>query len=227
MTNPTRIGMLLFPGLTQLDLTGPYEVLARLPGAEMHLVWKTLEPVRADSGLTIVPSTTMRECPPIDLLFVPGGFGQLALMHDDETLGFVRAHGERARWVTSVCTGAFVLGAAGLLDGYRAATHWLSMELLPMFGAIPVDERVVVDRNRITGGGVTSGIDFALRVLAELEGETLAKRVQLELEYDPRPPFRGGHPRSAEPELVASVRAAFAERIAQRREGIARAATRA
>jgi cyclohexyl-isocyanide hydratase len=217
MTQPSlQLGLLLFPELTQLDLTGPLEVLARLPGATIHTVWKQAGPVRADSGLSLVASTSFADCPPLDLVFVPGGFGQIALMEDDETLSFVRHHGERARWVTSVCTGSLVLGAAGLLRGYRAATHWMFMDLLPAYGAVPVSERVVIDRNRITAGGVTAGIDFGLRVVAEVAGDATAQAVQLALEYDPQPPFDCGHPRTAPAELVAAVRARFAERIARR-----------
>lgn len=211
-----HLGLLLYPELTQLDLTGPLEVLARLPDATVHTVWKQAGPVRADSGLSLVASTAFADCPPLDLVFVPGGFGQIALMEDDETLSFVRHHGERARWVTSVCTGSLVLGAAGLLRGYRAATHWMFMDLLPAYGAVPVAERVVVDRNRITAGGVTAGIDFGLRVVAEVAGDATAQAVQLALEYDPQPPFACGHPRTAPAALVDAVRARFAERIVRR-----------
>ena len=212
----THIGMLLYPGLTQLDLTGPFEVLHRVPDARVHLLWKTLEPVVADSKLAILPTTTLDDCPPLDVVFVPGGVGQMALMQDAAVLRFLREHGARARWVTSVCTGALLLGAAGLLEGSEAATHWAYMDLLPMVGAKPVRKRVVVDRNRITGGGVTAGIDFALRLAAELAGEPLAKAVQLGLEYDPDPPFRSGHPDVAEPAVLAAVRARFAELRAAR-----------
>jgi cyclohexyl-isocyanide hydratase len=220
----THIGMLLYPGLTQLDLTGPFEVLHRIPGAEVHLLWKTRDAVTADSKLGLLPSTTLAECPKLDVVFVPGGSGQIALMQDGDVLGFLREQGRGARYVTSVCTGALVLGAAGLLEGYEAATHWAFMELLPSFGARPVRRRVVVDRNRITGGGVTAGIDFGLRLAAELAGEAVAKAIQLGLEYDPEPPFASGHPSVAEPEIVATVRARFdplararAEQIAARR----------
>lgn len=202
-----RIGMLLFPGFTQLDLTGPFEVLHRLPDSEIHLVWKTKEPVAADSGLTVLPTTTIEQCPPLDVVFVGGGMGQVTMMSDPAVLAFLRQHGERARYVTSVCTGALLLGAAGLLQGYEAATHWAFTHLLPAFGATPVQRRVVVDRNRITGGGVTAGIDFGLRLVAELGGETLAKSIQLGLEYDPEPPFRSGHPDVADAAMVAEVRA--------------------
>ena len=212
-----HMGLLLFPELTQLDLTGPFEVLHRIPDAKVHLVWKTLEPVRADSGLGLLPTTTLEACPPLDVVMVPGGYGQVPLMTDPPVLDFLRTQAKSARYVTSVCTGALVLGAAGLLDGYRAATHWAYMELLPAFGATPVEERVVVDRNRITAGGVTAGIDFGLRIAAELAGEHVAKRIALELEYDPAPPFGGGHPRTADPDVVAEVRRHVAARLAERR----------
>jgi len=216
MSTPIRIGMLLYPGLTQLDLTGPHELLSRIPGAAVDLIWKARGPVQADSGLSILATETMAACAPLDVIMVPGGLGQMALMDDAETLDFLRRHAEHARYVTSVCTGSLLLGAAGLLRGYRAATHWMYMDLLPAYGAIAVAERVVVDRNRITGGGVTAGIDFGLRVLAELCGERFAQTAQLVLEYDPHPPYDCGHPRSAPPDLVAEARATAAARLAQR-----------
>ncbi len=171
MPSPFRIGFLVFPNITQLDLTGPYEVFAQMPGAELHLVWKTREPVKGSGGLTLTPSTTFAECPQLDLICVPGGGGMNALLTDAETLDFLRRQAKGARYVTAVCTGALVLGAAGLLNGKRAATHWMSMEFLKHFGAVPANERVVIDGNVITGGGVTAGIDFALRVVAEIAGE--------------------------------------------------------
>jgi cyclohexyl-isocyanide hydratase len=221
-----HIGMLLYPGLTQLDLTGPFEVLSRLPGSTVHLAWKDTAPVRSDSGLGLLPTVRFADCPPLDLLFVPGGGGQIPLMEDAETLGFLAAQGARARWVTSVCTGSLLLGAAGLLRGYAAATHWAFMPLLARFGARPVEERVVVDRNRITAGGVTAGIDFGFRVFAEVAGEDAAKRVELFLEYDPAPPFGCGHPRRAPAEVVDAVRQQLAERYATRLAQIDRLTTR-
>lgn len=206
-----QIGMLLFPRLTQLDLTGPFEVLHRIPDTKVHLVWKDLQPVYADSGLGLLPTTTFADCPALDVVMVPGGHGQMALMNDPVVLDFLRLHGATARYVTSVCTGSLVLGAAGLLAGYDATSHWAFTELLPAFGARPVRGRVVVDRNRITGGGVTAGIDFGLRLAAELAGEDVAKAIQLNLEYDPAPPFRSGHPDVADPVLVAQLRAQFGE----------------
>lgn len=211
-----QIGMLLYPRLTQLDLTGPFEVLHRVPDARVHLVWKDTQPVRADSGLALLPTTTIADCPPLDIVFVPGGHGQVALMTDEVVLEFLRSQGRTARYITSVCTGALLLGAAGLLTGYDATTHWAFVQLLPAFGARHVPGRVVVDRNRITGGGVTAGIDFGLRLVAELAGEDVAKAIQLGIEYDPAPPFRSGHPDVADPALVAQVRERLSALTAQR-----------
>ncbi|HEX2687930.1 MAG TPA: DJ-1/PfpI family protein [Kofleriaceae bacterium] len=212
-----QIAMLLFPKLTQLDLTGPHEVLARIPGATVHLVARSREPVVSETGLAIVPTATFDELPRVDLVFVPGGFGQIAAADDAETIGWLRAAGATARWITSVCTGALLLGAAGLLDGYHAATHWAYMDLLPLVGATPEPQRVVVDRNRITGGGVTAGIDVALRIAAEVSGREVAEQIQLQLEYDPHPPFGAGHPDVAPPALVARTRELLAGRHAQRK----------
>ena len=210
---PIEIGMLLYPELTQLDLTGPFELLHRVPEARVHLLWKDMQPVAAGSGLAILPTATLEAAPPLDVLFVPGGWGQAKLMRDDTVLAFLRAQGETASWVTAVCTGSLLLGAAGLLDGYRAATHWAFVDQLPAFGATHEPGRVVVDRNRITGGGVTAGIDFGLTLVAHLAGEDTAKAIQLGLEYDPHPPFRSGHPDVADPELVARVRASLDARL--------------
>ncbi|MFD2262653.1 DJ-1/PfpI family protein [Lacibacterium aquatile] len=220
------IGMLLFPKLTQLDLTGPYEVLARAPDSRIHLVWKDRSPIASDRGMGMVPDMSFADCPQLDLICVPGGPGHVALMEDDETLDFLRTQAAKARWVTSVCTGSLVLGAAGLLDGYRATSHWGSRERLSAFGAIPTDKRVVIDRNRITGGGVTSGIDFALTVIAELYGEDTARRIQLQIEYDPAPPFTGGSPQSAAPELVEAVLAGSTAYYALRDSAIERASAK-
>jgi cyclohexyl-isocyanide hydratase len=212
------IAFLLYPGLTQLDLTGPYEVLQRLPGARLRLVWRDLEPVRSDSGLTILPTATFADVTAADVLCVPGGAGQIELMDDAATLAWIRAVGAGARYVTAVCVGSFLLGAAGLLAGYRATSHWASLPLLAAYGAIPVEERVVVDRNRITGGGVTAGIDFGLQLAALLASQPVAEAIQLSVEYDPAPPFRAGHPRSASPAIVDLVRGRFADRVARRAE---------
>jgi cyclohexyl-isocyanide hydratase len=213
--------MLLFPKLTQLDLTGPHEVLARLPGATVDLVAKTRDPVVSETGLAIVPTATFAEVPAADIVFVPGGWGQVAACDDAATVGWLRQVGATARWITSACTGALLLGTAGLLDGHRATTHWAFHDLLPLVGAEPVAERVVIDRNRITGGGVTAGIDAALAVVAAVAGEATAAHIALQLEYDPQPQ-RGGHPRTADPELVRATRERLAERHAIREAQLAR-----
>jgi cyclohexyl-isocyanide hydratase len=201
-TSPFRIGFLLFPNLTQLDLTGPFEVLSKVPDSEVHLVWKSHEPVRDNSGLQMLPTTTFADCPALDIVCVPGGPGVSAVMEDEEALGFLRRQAAGARYVTSVCTGSLVLAAAGLLKGKRAACHWMSRELLKEFGAIPVAERVVRDGNVISGGGVTAGIDFGLTVLAEVAGRELAELVQLRIEYNPQPPFTAGSPERAPPAVL-------------------------
>jgi cyclohexyl-isocyanide hydratase len=223
---PFRIGLLLFPEITQLDMTGPYEVFTKLPGAEVHLLWKTLAPVRANGGMQIVPTTTFAACPQLDVVCVPGGGGMNALLGDEETLAFLKRQAAAARYVTSVCTGALVLGAAGLLKGRRAATHWMSRDMLKAFGATPVAERVVIDGNVITGGGVTAGIDFALKLAAEAFGEDVAKSIQLGIEYDPAPPFDAGSPEGAGPEIVARAQSAAAGRQAERAAAVAAAAGR-
>lgn len=210
--------MLLFPQVTQLDLTGPFEVLMRIPGTRVRTIGKTLDPVHSEGGLTLVPAATYADAPALDVLFVPGGAGQIALTRDRDTLAYLHAVGNQAKWVTSACTGALLLGAAGLLRGYRAATHWAFMELLPVVGAIPVDQRVVVDRNRVTGGGVTAGIDIALTLAAEIAGRETAEAIQLGLEYDPHPPFQSGHPRVADRALVNRVREQLSGRLDERRE---------
>lgn len=221
---PLQIGMILFPGLMQLDLTGPYEVFASLPESDVLLIAETSAPVRSAHGLSILPTTTFADAPQCDLLCVPGGPGVDAMMEHAPLLSFLAAQAQGARYVTSVCTGALLLGAAGLLQGYRAATHWLSMDLLPILGAEPVHERVVIDRNRITGGGVTAGIDFGLVVATELYGEAVAQRIQLMLEYNPSPPFQSGSPAVADPALVEEVRRSGADRRANRRQLAERAA---
>jgi cyclohexyl-isocyanide hydratase len=212
-----NVGLLLFPEMTQLDLTGPYEVFVSLPRTAVHLIWKTLEPVTTGGGLRMLPTTTLATCPKLDVICVPGGPGQVALMRDAEVLGFLRNQASTCRYVTSVCTGSLVLGAAGLLRGFRATSHWLSLDQLALLGATPVAERVVMDGNRITGGGVTSGIDFAIFVAAQLFGEEVAKEVQLRLEYDPAPPFNSGSPRTADPALVAALSEKLKDRQAARR----------
>lgn len=228
-----RIGMVLFPNLTLLDLAGPYEVLNAAPSTQVDLLWHRLEPVTAVGGFALTPTATFTEYGIPDVLFVPGGPGQLAAMEDDALIDFVTkagAPGTGADYITSVCTGALVLGAAGLLKGKRAATHWMSMDQLPLLGAKAVDERVVEDGNVITGGGVTAGIDFGFTVIARLFSEDTAKRIQLLLEYNPQPPFDSGSPKTADPELIKQIdsgmkelrgkRRAVAERIGKERLGL-------
>ncbi|MCI0465664.1 MAG: DJ-1/PfpI family protein [Beijerinckiaceae bacterium] len=216
--------MLVFPRMTQLDLTAPYEVLARFEELSLHLVWKNLDPVTDSGGLRLLPTCTFADCPKASILFVPGGPGQISLMEDAEVLAFLRRQAAEASYVTSVCTGSLILAAAGLLTGYRATCHWLSLEQLAYFGAVPVKERVVIDCNRITGAGVTSGIDFALTLAAHLFGDDRAKRAQLAIEYDPKPPFAGGTPATASPDLVEGLRAKNASFQAERDKVARRAA---
>jgi cyclohexyl-isocyanide hydratase len=220
-----EIGILFFPGMTQLDVTAPFEVFARLPNARIHLLWKRIEPIVSDVGLTVMPTRTFEDCPALDVLCVGGGPGQVALMDDEEVVAFVAKAGGTARYVTSVCAGSLVLAGAGLMNGYRAACHWLSRDQLSVLGAIPVDARVVVDQNRISGGGVTAGLDFAFQVAAELCGEDVAMRLQLFLEYDPQPPFPITV-RNAPPELIASIRTIAAPMLEERLRSSKRAAAR-
>jgi cyclohexyl-isocyanide hydratase len=217
MPEPLHIAFLLFPDVTQLDLTGPAQVLSRLGNVTLDLVAKTRDPVRTDALFDLLPTATFDEVTKADLLCVPGGFGTVAAMEDPETLAWLRQIAESATWVTSVCTGSLLLGAAGLLKGYRAGCHWGSREQLAWFDAEPVAERVVFDRNRVTGGGVTAGIDFALALTAAIRGEEHARFVQLSLEYDPSPPFDSGSPERADAETVARYRA-MVEKFAPGRE---------
>jgi cyclohexyl-isocyanide hydratase len=221
-----EIGLLLFPRLTQLDLTGPFEVFARVPNARVHLIWKRIEPVVSDVGLTIMPTTTLAECPDLDVVCVPGGPGMNDLLNDEEILSFLKDQGARARFVTSVCTGALVLGAAGLLKGYKAATHWASMQFLEAFGATPVKARVCVDRNRITGGGVTAGIDFGLVVASQLASRKDAEKIQLYMEYDPKPPFQAGSPDTAPPDVLGEFTQYVQGMLDRRRQAVAQAAAK-
>jgi cyclohexyl-isocyanide hydratase len=209
-----QIGILVFPGVQQLDLTGPYEVFASLPEAKVHLIWKDRAPINSATGLVLGPTMTFSECPVLDVICVPGGGGVNALLQDAEVLSFLRAQAARARYVTSVCTGSLVLGAAGLLKGRKATTHWFSHDFLEKFGAIPVHGRVVRDGNLITAGGVTAGIDFGLAVVAELVGRAEAEAIQLGLEYAPEPPFTAGTPEEAPAAVLATVR----ERLASTRK---------
>ncbi|MFT5448113.1 MAG: cyclohexyl-isocyanide hydratase [Gammaproteobacteria bacterium] len=221
---PFHVGFLLFPNITQLDMTGPFEVLSRMPGAKVDVLWKHHETVRSDTGLGLVPTATFDETSKLDLVCVPGGPGVGALLEDKDTLDFLRRIAPTARYVTSVCTGSLVLGAAGLLKGKKATTHWMSHDLLAPFGAIAIQQRVVQDGNLITGGGVTAGIDFALTVVAAVAGESTARQIQLAIEYDPTPPFDSGSPASASAELVAQTRQAASARQSERGALVARAA---
>ena len=199
---PLQLGMLIYPGMTLLDFAGPQAALGM--HGQTHVLWKTLDPVLTDTGISVLPTSTFADCPTeLDILFVPGGFGTAAMMEDSEVLDFLAHRGKTARYVTSVCTGSAILGAAGLLDGYKAATHWAFYDALEALGVEAVHSRVVADRNRFTGGGVTAGLDFGLTLLAELRGETVAQVTQLMLEYDPKPPFRTGTPETAGLEVTA------------------------
>lgn len=225
MATPLRIVALLFPNVTQLDLMGPVQVFSRLPDATVDLVWHRLEPVSTDAGFSVQPTTTFADAPQADVLMVPGGQGAFDLLDDASAIDFIRRQAIGARYVTSVCTGAFPLGAAGLIDGKRATTHWASHSMLSEFGAIPEQRRVVQDGNVITAGGVTSGIDLALSVAAELYGADTARAVQLALEYDPHPPFDAGTPTrpEADPDQVART---IERSHAERGPVVARAAAR-
>ncbi|XSG81746.1 MAG: DJ-1/PfpI family protein [Methyloligella sp. ZOD6] len=218
---PLKIGFLLFPDLQQLDLTGPYEVFASLPETQLHLVAKDLDPVWSVTGLILQPTVTLAESPQLDILCVPGGAGVNRLMTDPEILAFLRRQAPALRYLTSVCTGAFVLGAAGLLEGKRATTHWNALDLLSDFGAEPVKARYVFDGNLVTGGGVTAGIDFGLALAETIAGRGVAEAIQLGLEYAPAPPFKSGSPESAPPAVVEAVRQRMA-RIRTERESLAK-----
>ena len=209
---PQQIAMLVYPQMTALDLVGPYQILASMMNVNVHLVWKTRDIVTSDVGLPIQPTTTLGKCPDdLTALFVPGGAeGTLAVMNDDDVLDFLARRGNRARYVTSVCTGSLVLGAAGLLRGYRATSHWSFRDMLSLFGATPVAERVVEDRNRITGAGVTAGLDFGLHLTTLLRNERMARAMQLSLEYDPQPPYHAGTPATAGADVVMMEQAMFA-----------------
>ncbi|HEX8641071.1 MAG TPA: DJ-1/PfpI family protein [Allosphingosinicella sp.] len=220
---PLSIAFLLYPDVTQLDFTGPAQFLSRLGNATVHYVARTAEPVMTDAGFAIVPTATFADVTMADILCVPGGISCVDVMEDDETLAWVRTVGAKSQWVTSVCTGSLILGAAGLLDGYRAGCHWAWRHHLPLFGAEPVAERVVFDRNRVTGGGVTAGIDFALALTAAVRGEAHARVVQLALEYDPAPPFDSGTPERAGEALVGVYQKRM-EQLAPGREARIRAA---
>lgn len=210
------IGFLLYPGLTQLDLTGPAQVLHRMSGAQVDFVWKTLDPVPSDCGLSLVPTRTMADTPAYDMICVPGGYACAEMMADRDVLDWLGRQGATARWITSVCTGSLILAAAGLLDGYRAGCHWAWLDQLALFGAIPVSERIVTDRNRVTGGGVTAGIDFAFEIVRQIRGADEAEALMLMLEYDPAPGARGS-PGLARPETLHGVTRFLQLRLEERR----------
>jgi cyclohexyl-isocyanide hydratase len=226
LTSPLQIGFLVFPQITQLDFTGPLQVFSRVPGAKVHLVWKRFEPVPSDTVLTVIPTATFADCPQLDVICVPGGYGTDDLMVDDEVLAFLRKQAAGARYITSVCTGSTVLGAAGLLKGYRAATHWSAIDALALLGATPSHERVCIDRNRVTGGGVTAGIDMALTLAAEMFDRPTAEAIQLGIEYNPAPPFNAGSPGTAPAQVLATMQARMAPSAARRIDFAKRAAAR-
>ncbi len=196
------IGLVIYPGMTTLDIVGPQQVFSALPGVQIHRIWKTLDPIKTDDGMVILPDTTFENCPPLDVICVGGGLGQVAVVDDPEVLEFFQKQGSTAKFITSVCGGSVFLAKAGLLQGYRAATHWMMREQLATLGVEVGTERVVIDRNRMTGGGVTAGIDFGLTIAGVLCGEEAAKMAQLLMEYDPAPPFDAGSPEKAGTELV-------------------------
>jgi cyclohexyl-isocyanide hydratase len=224
MMTQYRIGLLAFPAMTQLDLTGPLQVFANLPGAEVRVIWKTLDPIQTHGGLRLIPDTTLADCPQLDVICVPGGYGVMDLMDDKEVLDFLRLQAEQATFVGSICTGSLVLGAAGLLVGKKATTHWAWTDLLVPLGATPTKGRVVRDGKFFTGGGVTAGIDFALTMVAELAGREAAESIQLGIEYAPAPPFNAGSPDTARPELVAAVRDRMSSVRAEREARVAKVA---
>jgi cyclohexyl-isocyanide hydratase len=226
MSAPLQIGLVIFPKVTQLDLTGPVQVFSSVPDAQVHLIWKRIEPVPSDTVLTLTPTTTFADCPQLDVICVPGGFGTDDMVNDEEMLDFLRRQAKAAKYITSVCTGSLVLGAAGLLTGYRATTHWTAMDFLAQFGATPAKTRVCVDRNRITGGGVTAGIDFALLLVSIMIDRQTAEMIQLRLEYNPAPPFNSGSPDTAPPEILALMKEKIAPSRQPRNEATARAAAR-
>lgn len=222
-----HIGALIFPDIDQMDFTGPFEVLARLPDAKIHILWKDLAPVRDSFGLLLTPTATLQSAlPPLDVLVVPGGRGQLPLMADETVLAWLRSAAAQAGYILSVCTGALTLGAAGLLRGKRTTTHWNSFHLLSYFGAIPEDARVVVDGNLISAAGVSSGIDGSLRLAALLAGNEVAQRIQLEIQYAPEPPFSAGTPAQAPESILSSARQRAGALTAARLEAAQRAADR-
>jgi len=221
-----QIGSLLFERLDQIDLTGPFEVLSRIPNSTYRIYAKKADCVRDLHGLRLIPDATLAEAPPLDVLHIPGGYGQEALMEDEEVLGWIRRQAAGACSMFSVCTGALLCGAAGLLKGRRATTHWASFHLLPYFGATPVNRRVVVDGSRIFAAGVTAGIDGALQLAAELRGEDAARSIQLHIAYAPEPPFNSGTPETAPPKILQQAQRSLRGITAQREETARRIAAR-
>jgi cyclohexyl-isocyanide hydratase len=221
-----HIGSLVFEGMDQLDLTGPFEVLSRIPNATYRIYGKTTAPVRDQKGLWLAPDASLADAPPLDVLHVPGGFGQESLMEDTAVLGWIRQQAAGACRILSVCTGALLCGAAGLLKGRRATTHWASVHLLPYFGAIPVNERVVADGAWVFAAGVTAGIDGALRLAAELRGDGAAQAIQLYMAYAPEPPFDSGTPETAPAAILEQVRQSLRAITARREETARRAAAK-
>src|SRR5260221_321163 len=226
MAAQLQIGLVLFPRVTQLDFTGPLQVFSSLPDAKVHLIWKRIEPVASDSVLALTPTVTFADCPQLDVICVPGGGGTDDMVNDAEMLAFLRKQAEGAKYITSVCTGSLVLGAAGLLRGYHATSHWTAVEFLSAFGAIPTKTRVCIDRNRISGGGVTAGIDFALTLVSMLVDRKTAEAIQLRLEYNPAPPFNAGSPDTAPTEILAFMKEKYAPAQVRRSEAVGRAAAR-
>jgi cyclohexyl-isocyanide hydratase len=226
MSASLQIGLVIFPKVTQLDLTGPVQVFCNVPGARVHLIWKRIEPVPSDSVLVLTPTTTFADCPQLDVICVPGGRGTDDMVNDEEVLDFLRAQASGAKYVTSVCTGSLVMGAAGLLNGYRATTHWSAMDYLAPYGATPEKTRVCVDRNRVSGGGVTAGIDFALTLVSLMVDRPTAELIQLGLEYNPAPPFNAGSPDTAPAEILERMREKNAPLRPRRDEANRRAAAR-
>jgi cyclohexyl-isocyanide hydratase len=203
--SPLVLGMLLYPRFTMLDLVGPLTVFSM--HSQLHLLWKDLQPVASDSGISMLPTTVFRDCPEkLDVLFVPGGFGTQAAISDHELIAFLQETAPRADYITSVCSDSLILGVAGLMQGYDATTHWAMHDMLSSFGARPVKARVVIDRNRIGGGGVTAGIDFGLTVLAQLRGDDVSRAIQFTMEYDPQPPYDAGSPEKAGADVVNAAR---------------------
>jgi cyclohexyl-isocyanide hydratase len=221
-----HIGSLLFEGIDQIDLTGPFEVLSRIPNATYRIYGKTAASVRDVKGLRLTPDATLADAPPLDVLHVPGGYGQEALMEDAEVLGWIREQASGACSIFSVCTGALICGAAGLLKGRHATTHWASLHLLPFFGAVPVNERVVVDGAWVFAAGVTAGIDGALRLAAELRGDETAQAIQLQMAYAPEPPFHSGTPETAPVAVLNQARRSVQAITAQREQTARRFATK-